>query len=170
MSQTDITETDIIQGLQFIFDFGNVAEKFQGFFHRHIQDIGDILALVLHFEGFAVITLAATNFAGHIDIGQEMHFNFDDSVTAAFFTATPLDIKTEPAFLITPSLGFRGFGKKIPDQIKHAGIGGRIGAGGSANRGLIDINDLVDKFNPLDAGVFSRFFQATIKLLGNPLV
>ena len=29
MSQTDITETDIIQGLQFIFDFGNVAEKFE---------------------------------------------------------------------------------------------------------------------------------------------
>ena len=45
--------------------------------------------------------------ARHIDVGQEMHLNLYDAVTAARLTASALYIKTEPSLLIASRFRIR---------------------------------------------------------------
>ena len=63
-----------------------------------------------------------------------MHLDLDDSVTAARLTASALDIKAKPAFLVPSGLGICSGSKKIPDLIKHACICRRIGARCTSDR------------------------------------
>ena len=78
--------------------------------------------------------------AGHIDIGQEVHFNLDNPITRASLTATALDVKAETALLVAANLGFIGLGKKIANIIKNSSISSWIRARCPANRTLVNIN------------------------------
>ena len=46
-------------------------------------------------------------------------------------------------------------GKQIPDLVEHACIGSRIGSGSSSDRGLVNVNHLVQLFNPFDSLMLS---------------
>ena len=115
----------------------------QGLFHRHIQHIIDTLSLIFDFQGLPVIALAAADFAGHIDIRQEMHLDLQDTVSAAGLTAAALHVEAETAFLVASRFGIRRGRKEISDQIKDSRIGRRVGTGCPSDRGLVDIDDLV---------------------------
>ena len=72
-----------------------------------------------------------------------MHLDLDNAITAAGFATSALDIEAEATLAVALRLGIRRRGKQIPDQVKDAGIGGRIGPGGTSDGGLVNINDLV---------------------------
>ena len=80
--------------------------------------------------------------------GKKVHFDFDDAVPAAGFAAAALDVKAEAALLVAAHLGFIRRGKHIANIVKHAGIGGRIGTRGAADRRLVDIDDFVQMLEP----------------------
>ena len=61
------------------------------------KDIADRLVLIMNFERFTVITLAMTNFTGHIHVGQEMHFDLNNTVTGTVLTASTFDVETKSA-------------------------------------------------------------------------
>jgi hypothetical protein len=46
-------------------------------------------------QGFAVVALAMADLAGHVDVGQEVHFYLDDAVAGAVFAAAALDVEAE---------------------------------------------------------------------------
>lgn len=48
---------------------GTAAKKAVRLLDGHLQDLGNVHSLVLHLKGFAVVALAFTYFAGHINIG-----------------------------------------------------------------------------------------------------
>ena len=54
-------------------------------------------AFIKNLKGLAVIAFAATDFAKHVDIGQEMHLNFGHAIALASFAAATLDVETETA-------------------------------------------------------------------------
>ena len=62
-------------------------EKFARFLHGHLEDVGNTLALVFYLQRLAVVPLSAANLAGHENIGQEVHFDFDDAVAEAVLAA-----------------------------------------------------------------------------------
>src|SRR5665213_148005 len=107
LAQMDVVEADIAQGFELLPDRRHRAHELERVEHRHVQDLGDTLALVLDFERVAIVTLAGANFAGDINVGQEVHLNPDDAVTLAGLTASALNVEGKTAGPITahPSFG-----------------------------------------------------------------
>src|SRR5256885_378380 len=92
---------------------------------------------------FTVVALAMADFAGHIDIGQEVHFDLDDTLTPTGFTAPAFDVEGEAPRLVTSNARLWHMGKEFADTCEGVGIGRRVGARRTPNRRLIDINYLI---------------------------
>ena len=88
-----ISQPHVYQGLQLLSDLRNILQNRQRIRDRHFQQVGDGVSFVLHRQGFMVIALAAADFAKHIDIGQEIHFNPPLSFALAGLAAAAGDIE-----------------------------------------------------------------------------
>src|SRR5699024_154449 len=71
----------------------------------------------------------------------------------AGFASAPFDVEREPARGVSAHFGFGRFGKQFPHVIPYAGVGGRVGSGGAADRALIHVDDLVKVVDPGDLPV-----------------
>ena len=111
-----------------------ILKEFQRLLHGHIQHIVDAFAFVFDFKRLTVITLSAADLTRHIHIRQEVHLNLKDSVTAAGFASSALDVETESSLLISAGLGIRCRCKQITDHVKHTGVSCRIGTRRTTDR------------------------------------
>src|SRR5690606_35608262 len=109
-------------------------------------------------ERLAVVALAVADVAGDVDVGQEVHFYLDDAVALAGLAAAALDVEGEAAGLVAAGFRLRQAGEPVADRREGAGIGGGVGARRAADRRLVDVDDLVQKFEALDAVVVGRVF------------
>jgi hypothetical protein len=82
-----------------------------------------------------------------------VHLDLDDAVALAGFAAATLDVEREPARLVSARLRFRQAGEPVADRREGSGVGGRVGAWRAADGRLVDVDDLVDEFEALDAVV-----------------
>jgi hypothetical protein len=64
---------------------------------RHVEHVGDRLALEQHLQRLAVVALALAHLAGDVDVGQEVHLDLDDAVALAGLAAAALDVEGEAA-------------------------------------------------------------------------
>lgn len=69
LSEADVAESDVHEGLQFAGDGGDGVEELAGIFDGHVEDFADVFAFVLDFEGFAVVAFAVADFAGDVHVG-----------------------------------------------------------------------------------------------------
>ena len=69
-------------------------------------------------QGVAVEALPLADIAGHIDVGQEVHLDLDETVALAGLTAPALDVEAEPPRLVAPRARFRQLGEEVPDKVK----------------------------------------------------
>jgi hypothetical protein len=76
---------------------GTAAEEARGLLDRHVQHVGDRLALEDDLQRLAVVALALADVAGDVDIRQEVHLDLDDAVALAGLAAATLDIEGETA-------------------------------------------------------------------------
>src|SRR5690606_14174302 len=78
--------------------------------------------------------------------------------------AAALDVEAEAAGTIAARLGLGEARIPVADRTEGAGVGGRVRARGAANRRLVDVDDLVEMLQPLDAveggGGVGRIVQA----------
>ncbi len=151
LPQSDIAQSHVIEGLDLIADPRHIFKEAHSLFHRHIQHIVNALSFVFDLQCLPVVASAVADLAGHVHIRQEMHFDLDNAVAAAGLTSSSLYIKGKTSLCIASGLCIRCGGKKLPDHIKHAGIGGRIGARRPPDGGLIDIDDLIQLLHALYA-------------------
>ena len=149
---------------------GDVGKEVIGFLHRHIQDIIDILPLVANLQGFPVVAFSITNLAWHIDIRQEMHLDLYNTVSGAGLTTSTLHIEGETPLGIASLLGILGTGKEVTNQVKDTGIGCGVGTGGSSNRALVNVNDLIQGFQALHLSEFSGNHFGLVQDLGTMLM
>ena len=156
LADMDVAEADLLQRLQLVAHAGHRGEEVDAFLDRHVEHVGDRLALEQHVERLAVVALAVADVAGDVDVGQEVHLDLDDAVALAGLAAAALDVEGEAAGLVAARLGFRQAGEPVADRREGAGIGGRVGARRAADRRLVDVDDLVEEFEPLDAVVLGR--------------
>ena len=162
LPEADVGEAHIHQGLHLPRDARHVLEEAAGLFYRHVEHVVDGLSLVAHFEGLAVIALAAADLAGHIDVRQEVHLDLHDAVARTGLAAPALDVKAEASLLIAARLRIRRRRKEVSNQIEDARIGCGIGTRRSADRGLVDCDDLVELAVPLDALKRARVFVCAV--------
>jgi len=107
--------------------------------------------------------LPLQTFAGDVDVGQEVHLDLDDAVALAGLAAAALDVEREAPGLIAARLGFGEAGEPFADRRERAGIGRGIRARGAADRGLVDVDDLVDMLQALDAVVRSGALAGVVE-------
>lgn len=151
LAELNIAETDFLNGFELRENSGDVGEEFNSFINRHVKNLGNIFPFVLDLEGFVVVAAAVASGAGDVDVGEEVHFDFVDTVALAGFAASALNIETEAAGFITAKFSFGLMGEKFADLVEDAGIGRDIGARGAANRGLVDDDTLVEVLDAVDA-------------------
>ena len=84
---------------------GWLAKKRQRLLARHVEDVGDGLALERHLEGLPVVARPAAHLAGHVDVGQEVHLDLDGPVPGARLAAPAPHVEGEPAGQVAPHLG-----------------------------------------------------------------
>ena len=70
LPEPDIAEADVGQGLEVAGDRGDGSEELQTLLDRHVENLGDRLALEVHLEGLPVVAGAVAHLARHIDVGQ----------------------------------------------------------------------------------------------------
>ena len=93
LSEFDVTEPHVVKRLYLAPYARHVLEKVQRLLHRHIQHLGDILALVSHFQRLAVVARALAHLAGDVDVGEEMHLDLDDAVAVAVLAPAARDVE-----------------------------------------------------------------------------
>ncbi len=126
MAELYVRESYIHQRLQFAREHRHGTEEVVSVLHCHIQYFADVLVLVLNLKCFAVIALALTHIARHIDVRQKVHFYFDYAVPLAGFASTAFDVKTEtPGFVAACSCLWR-LRKQFAHGCEQAGVGSGI--------------------------------------------
>ena len=90
-----------------------------------------------------------------------MHGNAFHPVALTSFAAPASNVEGKPSFVIAAQLGFRSLGKQIPDIIKDAGVGHRIGARRTADRILRDLDDFIKIFQAENGLVLARLDAGT---------
>ena len=68
---------------------GLVGEELGRLLARHVQDVGDVLALEGDVESVAVVAGALADLARHVDVGQEVHLDLYGAVARARLAAPP---------------------------------------------------------------------------------
>ena len=144
LSEADVVEAHLVDGLQFARDCGQSLEELHRLTDRHLQDVGDILALVAHLQRFAVVALASAYLARDKHIGKEVHLDLDDPLPFTCFAPSALDVERETPGLIPAHASIRGLTEQLANHVERAGVGRRVRARGPSDRTLVDVDDFVD--------------------------
>ena len=170
LSDLDIPQPHIVQGLQLALYFWQVLKEGQALFHAHLQYIIDALALIFDLQRLPVIALALAHLAGDIHIRQKVHRDLQNTGALARLAPAALHIKGEPPNLIPPHFGLVGGSKNLPNVIEHPGVGGRVAAGRPPYGALVDINDLIHQLQPMQRLIFAGPHMGPHQLLAQRLV
>ena len=93
--------------------------------------------------------------AGNVHIGQKVHFDFDQTVSAAGLAAAALGVEGEPSGAVAARSRVLRGGKQIADIAKEAGICRGVRAGTAPDRALVDADDLIEVLEALNAVKFA---------------
>ena len=156
LAEPHVAEPDVDQRLQVPRDRGHRLEELQRLLDRHVEHLGDRLALEVHLERLAVVARAVADLAGDVDVGQEVHLDLDGAVAGARLAAAALDVEGEPARQVAADLGLGRLGEQPADVVEHAGVGRRVGPRRAPDRALVDVDDLVDELDAGDRAVPAR--------------
>ena len=166
----DVVEADAFQGFQLVAHARHGLEELRAFLDRHVEDVGDGLALELDLKRLAVVALALALVAGDVDVGQEMHLDLDQPVALAGLAAPTLDVERETPGLVAARPRLGQLGKPLADGREGPGVGRGIGARRAPDRALVDVDDLVEIFDALDALMLRRMLARARELAGDTLV
>ncbi len=101
--------------------------------------------------------------AGHVHVGQEVHLDLDQPVALAGFAATAADVEGKTPRPVAAGARLRHAGKELTDRREHAGVGRGIGARRAPDRGLVDVDRLVETVQPLDVVVGRDLHARTVQ-------
>ena len=165
----DVAEADAGQRFQLVADRRHGLEELGPFFHGHVEDVGDRLVLEGDGERFAIVALALAFLAGDVDVGEEVHLDLDNAVALALGAAPALDVEGKAAGVVAARLGFGEAREPFADRREGTGVGGRVRPRRAADGRLVDVDDLVEVLQALDAVVRGGMFARAVQLAGDSL-
>ncbi len=86
LPQADVAQAHIGQGLQLAVQHGHSGKHIQSAVNRQVEHLGNVQPFVTNFQRLAVVALAMAHVAGHIHIGQEVHFHPHHAIALAGLT------------------------------------------------------------------------------------
>src|SRR5579875_296729 len=156
LADMDVAQADALERRQLLADRRHRREECRAFLDRHVEHVGDALALEPDFERLAIVALALADVALDVDVGQEVHFDLDDAVALAGLAAPAFDVERETARPVAARLGFGQAREPVSYWRECTRVGCRIGTRRAADRRLVDVDDLVEVLDALDAVVRAR--------------
>ncbi len=165
LTETHVAETDVDQRLQLTRDRRLVLEERERLFGRHVEHVGDALALPLDVERVAVVARALAHLTRHVDVGEEVHLDLDRAVALTRLAAAALHVEREATREIPAHLRFLRTREERADLVEHAGIRRGVRTGRAPDRRLVDVDDLVEILDPFDALVSSGYIARAVDLL-----
>ena len=121
--------------------------------HVHVEHVGDALPLEADVQGLAVEPLPLADRARDPDVGEEVHLELVRAVPLAGLAAAAGDVEAEPARLVAAGLGLGQLGVEVADLVEQLDVRGRVRPGRAADGRLVDVDDLVELVEPVDAVV-----------------
>ena len=128
-----------------------LREELERLLDRHLEHVGDRLALEPHLERLAVVALALARLARHVDVGQEVHLDLDQAVALARLAAAALDVEREAPRLVAAHLRVGRQRVQLADVREEIRVRRRVRARRAADRALVDLDHLVERVDPFDA-------------------
>src|SRR3982751_654162 len=151
----DVSQPDVVERLELLADARLVLEEGKGIFDGQLQHIRDALAAEADLERLAVVALPLAHLARHVHVGEEVHLDLHQTVALARLAAATLHVEREAAGPVAADLGLGKLGEQLADRGEETGVRRRVRARRTADRALIDVDDLVDVLEPRDAVVQS---------------
>ena len=146
------------------------CEELERLLDRHLEHVGDRLALEADLERLAVVALAVALLARHVHVGQEVHLDLDLPVAAAHLAAPALDVEREAPRLVAARPRLLGLGEQLADLVEQPDVRGRVRARRAADRRLVDRDDLVELVEAVDPPVRARPLPRPVQPVGDRLV
>ena len=144
LAEPHVVEPDVVQRLQPPADLRDVGEELERLLDRHLEHVGDRLALEADVERLAVVALAVALLARDVDVRQEVHLDLDLPVAAADLAAPALDVEREAARLVAARPRLLRLGEQVADLVEQPDVGRRVRPRRAADRRLVDADDLVE--------------------------
>src|SRR5262245_42641529 len=123
-----------------------------------------MLAFVSDLESLTAVAFASANVAFDINIGQEVHLDFNQAAALAILATTAFDIETEPACVVTTDPRCGQLREQFPHWGKRARVCDRVRARRATDRALVNHHYFVDLFQPANSLVRSRLIFRVIEM------
>src|SRR5699024_4594336 len=166
LTQAHVTQANVHQRVEVAGDRGDRLEELRGLGDRHVEHLGDVLALVLHLERLAVVASAVADLAGDVNIRKEVHLDLQRAVAAAGFAAPALDVEAEAPGRGAAHLRLGSFREELAHPVEYSGVRRRVGARGAPDRALVHLHQLVQLIQAADLLVAPRHQAGTVELIG----
>ena len=164
LAQLDVADRPTSSSvLQLALDGRHGLQELVRGLHRHVEDLRDVAALVLHLQRLAVVALAVADLAGHVDVGQEVHLDLHHAVALAGLAAAAGHVEAEAPGPVAALARGVGLGHQLADRREQAGVGGRVAARRAADRRLVDVDDLVEVLDAFDRLVRGRLLVRAVE-------
>src|SRR4029079_1176823 len=137
-------------------DLRDLGEELQSLLDGHLEHLGDRLPLEADLERLAVVALAAAGLARHVDVREEVHLDLDRAVALAGLAAATAHVEGEAALLVAAHLRVGSLRVELTDRREEVGVRGRVRPRRTADRRLIDVDDLVETRDALAAEMLAR--------------
>ena len=164
LTQLDVVESHIVEGLQFVAYLRDVLEQLQQLLDIHFENLGDGLLLELHLQRFAVVAVTFADGTGHPHVGQKVHFEPIGTVPLAGFATPARDVETEAARLMTAPAGFGQLREQGANVVEDLDVRAGIGARRAADRRLVDGDQFVEFAETFDSLMPARLSFAAVEI------
>ena len=92
-----------------------------------------------------------------------MHLNLDDTIPTARLTSATGNIEGESSLCVTHCLCILRVREQIADQIENTCVSCRIRTWASADRRLVDVDNLIQLIQSCDIIMFARFYLRPVQ-------
>ncbi len=165
LAEVDVAQADVDEGLQLLIHLRDVGEYGQSIFNGEVEYVGDGVSVEFHREGFLIVAAAVADFAEHVDIGQEIHFDAALTISLARFAAASGDVEGKTPSLVAAFAGSGEHRKQITNGSEDAGVRGGVGSRRSTDGRLVDANGFVELIESCDGCVLAGSFAGAVKLV-----
>ena len=166
LAHAHVAEAYVDECLKVARDRRNRGEELERLLDRHVEDLGDRLALVVNLERLPVVTSPVALLARDVDVREEVHLNTQGAITGTRLAPTTLDVEREASLEVAAHLCLGRLGEELANVVEDARIGCRVAPWRAADGALVDVHDLVDQIEARDALVPTRDDAGAVEFAG----
>src|ERR1700760_1786832 len=122
LPEREVPQADRDKWFKLVIDRRYIPEEPSGFINGHFQDVRDVFTSVSDLQSFAIVSCPSADLAFNINVGQEVHLDFDHAVSLAILASAALQVETESSAVVATDAGSRQLTEEFADRSEGTGI------------------------------------------------